>query len=144
MPRFPATTIEKKIAETPANAKRSTNKRNFSIQYRTSHQLTVLRARALAAPIRVVAVRQSPALVQAGVQFGKGWGRGHRSIPHLGSILPEPIEAVGAQFGISHRVHDVAVAQEVLKRPGIDAVIGKLEAAGVAEHVRMNGKGKFG
>src|SRR5215813_4144014 len=61
-----------------------------------------------------------------------------------GSILPEPIEAVGAQLGISHRVHDVAVAQEVLKRPGVDAVIGKLEAAGVAQHVRMSGKGKFG
>jgi hypothetical protein len=27
-----------------------------------------------------------------------------------GSILPEPIEAVGAQFGISHCVHDVAMA----------------------------------
>ena len=30
------------------------------------------------------------------------------------SVLPEPIEAVGAQLGIAHRVHDVAVAQEVL------------------------------
>jgi hypothetical protein len=48
VPRFPATAIEKKIAETPANAKKSTNKRNFSIQYRTSHQLTVLCARDLA------------------------------------------------------------------------------------------------
>src|SRR6478672_4105925 len=51
------------------------------------------------------------------------------------SVLPEPIEAVGAQLGISHRVHDVAVAQEVLQRSGIDAVIGELEAAGVAQHV---------
>jgi len=41
-----------------------------------------------------------------------------------GSILPEPVEAVGAQLGIPHRVHDVAVAQEVLQRAGIDAVIG--------------------
>jgi hypothetical protein len=47
--RFPATAIEKKIAETPANAKRSTNKRNVIIQYRTSHQLTTFCARALAA-----------------------------------------------------------------------------------------------
>jgi hypothetical protein len=46
-----------------------------------------------------------------------------------GSILPEPIEAVGAQLGISHRVHDVAVAQEVLQRAGVDAVVGELEAA---------------
>src|SRR5262245_30093975 len=41
-----------------------------------------------------------------------------------GSILPEPVEAVGAQLGIPHRVHDVAVAQKVLQRAGIDAVIG--------------------
>src|SRR5262249_48893741 len=33
-----------------------------------------------------------------------------------GSILPEPIEAVGAQLGTPHRVHDVAVAQEVSLR----------------------------
>src|SRR5262249_44809545 len=33
----------------------------------------------------------------------------HASCKVLGrSILPEPIEAVGAQLGISHRVHDVA------------------------------------
>ena len=41
-----------------------------------------------------------------------------------GSILPEPVETVGAKLGIPHRVHDVAVAQEVLQRAGIDAVIG--------------------
>src|SRR5262249_53670405 len=64
------------------------------------------------------------------------------SLP-LGSIFPEPIKAVGPQLGIAHRVHNVAVAQEVLERSGIDAVIGKLEAAGVAQHVRMNGKGKL-
>jgi hypothetical protein len=40
------------------------------------------------------------------------------------SILPEPIEAVGAQLGISHRVHDVAVAEEVLKCPSINPIIG--------------------
>ena len=34
------------------------------------------------------------------------------------SILPEPIESVGAQLGISHRVHDVTVAQEVLQCGG--------------------------
>src|SRR5262245_59842349 len=60
------------------------------------------------------------------------------------SVLPEPIEAVGAQLGISHRVHDVAVAQEVLQRAGVDAVVGELEAAGMPEHVRMNREGQFG
>src|SRR5262245_66663513 len=47
------------------------------------------------------------------------------------SVLPEPIEAVGAQLAISHRVHDVAVAEVVLQRAGVDAVVGELEAAGM-------------
>ena len=62
----------------------------------------------------------------------------------LGSVLPESIEAVGAQLGISHRVHDVAVTQEVLQRAGIDAVVRQLVSAAVAQHVRMNWEGKFG
>ena len=41
-------------------------------------------------------------------------------------------------------MHDVAVAQEVLQRTGVDALVGELEAAGMAQHVRMNGKGQFG
>jgi hypothetical protein len=41
-----------------------------------------------------------------------------------GSILPEPIESVGAQLGISHRVHNVAMPQEMLERSGVDAVVG--------------------
>src|SRR5262249_51474219 len=61
-----------------------------------------------------------------------------------GSILPEPIEAVGAQLGIPHRMHDVAVAKEVLQCAGIDPVIGQLETAAMAQHVRMNWEGKFG
>ena len=39
------------------------------------------------------------------------------------SILPEPIEAVGAKLGISHRVVDVAVADVVLQRARVDTVI---------------------
>src|SRR5262245_52049486 len=38
----------------------------------------------------------------------------------------------------------IAVAQEVLQRAGIDAVIGQLETAAMAQHVRMNWEGKFG
>src|SRR5262249_60084066 len=38
-----------------------------------------------------------------------------------GSILPEPIEAVGAQLGIPHRLHDVAAAEVVLERAGRSA-----------------------
>src|SRR5262245_26881129 len=36
------------------------------------------------------------------------------------------------------------MAEVVLQRAGVDAIIGKLEAAGVAQHVRMNWEGKFG
>src|SRR5262245_39110012 len=61
-----------------------------------------------------------------------------------GSILPEPIEAVRAKLGISDSVHDVAMAQEVLQRAGIDAVIGELVSTAMAQHVRMNREGKFG
>src|SRR6266436_1952906 len=85
------------------------------------------------------APRHSPS---ANVGGARPWRRFRPT--YAPSVLPEPIEAVGAQLGISHRVHDVAVTQEVLQRAGIDAVIGKLEAAGVAQHVRMNGKWKFG
>ena len=35
-----------------------------------------------------------------------------------GTILPEPIEAVEAQLGTPHRVHDVAVAQESVAARG--------------------------
>jgi hypothetical protein len=37
-----------------------------------------------------------------------------------------------------HRVLDVLVAEVGLQRPGIDAVVGELEAAGVAQHVRVH------
>jgi hypothetical protein len=68
------------------------------------------------------AERASNALYGARVDLEFG-GRFFRPICAR-SVLPEPIEAVGAQLGISHRVHDVAMSQEVLQRAGIDPVIG--------------------
>src|SRR5262249_16346495 len=69
----------------------------------------------------------------------------HASCKVLGrSILPEPIEAVGAQLGISHRVRDVAVAEVGLERAGVDAIVGEREAAGVAQQVRMSRERKSG
>src|SRR5262245_7443810 len=69
----------------------------------------------------------------------------HASCEVLGrSILPEPIEAVGAQLGISHRVRDVAVAEVVLQRAGVDAIVGEFEAAAMAQHVRMSRERKSG
>ena len=52
--------------------------------------------------------------------------------------MPEVLETGRRQFGVAHRVLDVAVAQIGLQRPGIDAVIGELEAACVPQHVRMH------
>src|SRR5262249_16009786 len=96
----------------------------------------------------------APPAPPAASASSKGWGmrctwRGasevHDSCKVLGgSILPEPIEAVGAKLGISHRVHDVAVPQVVLQRAGVDAVVGELEAAAMAQHVRMSRERKFG
>src|SRR5262249_37698744 len=69
----------------------------------------------------------------------------HASCEVLGrSILPEPIEAVGAKLGISHRVCDVTVAEVVLQRAGVDAIVGELEAAAMAEHGGMGRKRKSG
>ena len=63
----------------------------------------------------------------------------------LGSILPEPIEAVGAELGISRTVcMMLGWPHEVLQRSGVDAVVGELEAAGMAQHVQMNREGKLG
>src|SRR5262245_58911318 len=75
----------------------------------------------------------------------RGASEAHASCKVLGgSILPEPIEAVGAKLGISHRERDVAVAQVVLQRAGVDAIVGELEAAAVAQHVRMSRERKSG
>src|SRR5262245_8004769 len=67
-----------------------------------------------------------------------------RPLAGLGSILSEPIEAVGAQLGISHRMRNVAVAEVVLQRAGVDAIVGELEAAAMAQHVRMSRERKSG
>ena len=45
---------------------------------------------------------------------------------------------------MSHRVHDVTVAEVVLQRAGVDAVVGELEAAAMAQHVRMSRERKSG
>ena len=54
------------------------------------------------------------------------------------SIAPEVLETGRRQLGVAHRVLDVLVAEIGLQRAGIDAVIGELETAGVAQHVRMH------
>jgi hypothetical protein len=58
--------------------------------------------------------------------------------------VPEVLEAGRRQLGVAHCVLDVAVAQIGLQRPGIDAVIGELEAACVPQHVRMHWETEIG
>ena len=52
--------------------------------------------------------------------------------------LPKVLESGRRQLGVAHGVLDVPVPEIGLQRPRIDAVIGELEAAGVAQHVRMH------
>ena len=59
-------------------------------------------------------------------------------------ILPEGSEAVGGELGVPGRVLDVAVPKPVLDGAGVVAVIGELEAAGVPQHVRVDGEGELG
>jgi hypothetical protein len=53
-------------------------------------------------------------------------------------VFPQPVEPIRAQVGVAHRVLDIPMSEVVLQRPGIDAVIGQLEAAGMAKHVGMD------
>src|SRR5437899_10349726 len=54
---------------------------------------------------------------------------------------PEPLRR---QLGVPGGVLDVAVAQPLLQGAGVHAVVGELEAAGVPEHVRVDGEGEVG
>jgi hypothetical protein len=52
-------------------------------------------------------------------------------------IPPKVLEAVGRQFGVPDRVLDVLVPEVVLQGPRVVAIIGQLEPAGMAKHVRV-------
>ena len=58
--------------------------------------------------------------------------------------MPEVLEAGRRRLGVAHRMLDVAVPEISLQRPGIDAVIGELEAACVPQHVRMHRETEIG
>jgi hypothetical protein len=61
-----------------------------------------------------------------------------------GSFLPKPLEAIGRQLGVEHRVLDVAMPEIVLDGTGIVTIIGELEPAGMAQHMGMHRKGEGG
>lgn len=57
---------------------------------------------------------------------------------------PEVLEPLGGELGVSRRVLNVAVPKPLLDRARVVSVMGELEAAGVAEHVRVDGEGELG
>lgn len=52
--------------------------------------------------------------------------------------LPESLEPIRRHFRIPHRVRDVPVAQVLLNRPCVAALVRQLEPAGLPEHVRVH------
>ena len=55
--------------------------------------------------------------------------------------MPEVLEAMGGEFGVAGGVLDVAVAEPFLDGAGIVLAMGEGEAAGMAQHVGMDGEG---
>jgi len=53
------------------------------------------------------------------------------------SLSPEIPESSRRQFGVAHRVLDIAVTEVGLQRPRVVALVRQGEAAGVPEHVRV-------
>ena len=53
-------------------------------------------------------------------------------------LAAESPEAVGCQFGVPGGVLDVAMAQKMLDRARILAVVGELIASRMAQHVRVD------
>ena len=54
------------------------------------------------------------------------------------SVPPKLFEAVGRQFSVPDRVLNVLVPEVMLQGPRVVAVVGQLEAAGMAKHVWMD------
>src|SRR5262249_2357268 len=70
--------------------------------------------------------------------------RGMARLISTWSSAPEIPEPIGRQLGIADRVLDVLVPEVVLQGSSVVAVIGQLEAAGVAQHVGMDCKRHLG
>jgi hypothetical protein len=60
------------------------------------------------------------------------------------SVVPESLKPVRSKLRVSHSVLDVPMTEIVLDRAGVVSLIGELETAGVAQHVRVNGEAKPG
>jgi len=51
------------------------------------------------------------------------------------SVPPKVLEPIGRHFGVPDRVLNVLVPEVVLQNPRVVAVVGELEATGMAKHV---------
>src|SRR5262245_9088707 len=60
------------------------------------------------------------------------------------SVPPTVFEPVGRHFGVPDRVLNVLVPEIMLQGPRVVAIIGQLEPAGMAEHVRVDGEWHLG
>jgi hypothetical protein len=58
--------------------------------------------------------------------------------PSPSSVPPKVFEAVGRHLGIPDRVLNVLVPEIVLQGPRVVTIIGQLEPAGMAQHVRVD------
>jgi hypothetical protein len=61
-----------------------------------------------------------------------------------GPPTPEVLERRRAQLRVARRVLDASVAEPILNAPRVVAGIGQGIAAGMAQHVGMDGEGKTG
>jgi hypothetical protein len=58
-----------------------------------------------------------------------------------GSFLPKPLEPIGRQLGVEHRVLDIAVPEVMLDGTGIVAVVGELEPTRLGRLIIMRAQG---
>ena len=59
-------------------------------------------------------------------------------------LLPEVSEPVGGELGVAGGVLDVAVPEPLLDGTRVVSAVGEREAAGVAQHVRVDREGELG
>jgi hypothetical protein len=59
-------------------------------------------------------------------------------------LFPQAFEPVPGNAGVMGRVLGISVAEVILHRPQISALIGQVVAAGVAEHVRPDAPERCG
>jgi hypothetical protein len=59
-------------------------------------------------------------------------------------VPPEVAEPIRRQCGVPHGAHNAPVPEVGLDGTGVPAVVGELEPAAVAKHVRMDEKAEFG